>query len=216
MIAAAARRLADGEVVLVGVGMPNEAANMARATHAPGLLLVYESGAVGAVPQRPPLSIGDPTLVSGALASVSVADTFAYLIEGGRLDVGFVGAAEVDRRARLNSTVVGEYERPQVRLPGSGGACEIVARAKRVVVLSPLQRRRFPERVCFATSAPPPSTEVVVVTDHGVMTRPPGAEELELTTLFPGATVEDFQDNVGWDLRVSEDLAVEELAVTGP
>jgi glutaconate CoA-transferase subunit B len=203
MLQAAARRLADGELVLVGVGMPNEAANLAKATHAPGLTLVYESGAVDARPARPPLSIGDPTLVAGALASLSVADAFSYLIEGGRIDTAFVGAAEIDRRGWLNTTCIGDYAEPVVRLPGSGGACEIVDRARRVIVISPLTRRRFPERVGFVTSVPSPSAELVVVTDRAVLTRPPGGDELVLTSLFDGETVEGVQEEIGWPLQVA-------------
>src|SRR4051812_2724123 len=147
MIDAAAARLRDHEVVLVGVGAPVVAANRARERQAPNLQLVFESGAVGAVPSRPPLSIGDPTLVAGAIASLSIADVFSYVIEGGRIDTAFVGAAEIDRAGRLNTTTIGPYGNPTSRLPGSGGAAEIVAFAKRVLVLTTLERRRFPERV---------------------------------------------------------------------
>lgn len=212
MLAAAARRLSDGEVVLVGVGMPTEAAAVAKAGHAPNITLVYESGAVDAVPARPPLSIGDPTLVAGALASLSVADAFSYLIEGRRIDTAFVGAAEIDRQGRLNTTCIGDYDAPKVRLPGSGGACEIVDRARRVVVISPLERRRFPVEVGFVTSVPGPDVEMVVVTDRGVLTRAPGDTELRLTSLFPGEDVEEVRAGVGWPLEVASDLAVEEDA----
>jgi glutaconate CoA-transferase subunit B len=205
MIDAAAERLRDHEVVLVGVGAPVIAANRARERHAPNLQLVFESGAVGAVPARPPLSIGDPTLVSGAIASLSLADIFSYVIEGGRIDTAFVGAAEIDRTGRLNTTVIGPYDSPKSRLPGSGGAAEIVAFSRRVVVLTALERRRFPERVGFVTSEPPPSTEVLVVTDRAVLTRPPGGRELVLTALFDGETVESVQADIGWPLTVQLD-----------
>jgi glutaconate CoA-transferase, subunit B len=201
MIDAAARRLRDHEVVLVGVGAPVIAANRARERHAPNLQLVFESGAVGAVPSRPPLSIGDPTLVSGAIASLSLADVFNYVIEGGRIDTAFVGAAEIDRGGRLNTTAIGAYDSPASRLPGSGGAAEIVAFSKRVVVLTALELRRFPERVGFVTSDPPASTEVVVVTDRAVLTRPPGGDELVLTELYEGETFDAVQAEIGWPLQ---------------
>jgi glutaconate CoA-transferase subunit B len=209
MIAAAARRLRNGEVVLVGIGPPNVAANLARARHAPDLQLVYESGAVGSVPTVSPLSIGDPTLVAGALASFSVGDVFSYVIEGARITTAFVSAAQIDRAGRLNSTCIGGYESPQVRLPGSGGACEIVEHAQRVLVLAPLERRRFPARVAFATSVPSPAAELVVVTDRAVLTRPREHKEIALTALFSGETVESVQAEIGWPLQVAAELEVE-------
>lgn len=205
----AAGYLSDGEVVLVGVGAPGRAATLAQREHAPDLTLVYESGAVGSVPARPPLSIGDPTLFAGALAAMSVADVFSFVIEGGMVDTAFVGAAEIDRRGRLNSTVVGDYDAPKVRLPGSGGACEIVENARRVLVLSPLQPRRFPAAVGFVTSAPRPGVEVIVVTDRCVLRRAPDGDELLLDRLLGDATVEDVRASVGWDLRVADELAAE-------
>lgn len=209
MIAAAAAQLRDGETVLVGVGMPGEAATHAQRTQAPGLVLVYESGAVGSRPAAPPLSIGDPTLFSGALAALSVADVFSYVIEGGMIDTAFVGAAEIDRRGRLNSTVVGPYDHPKVRLPGSGGACEIVDAARRVLVMTPLQKRRLPAEVQFVTSAPRTTTEVLVVTDRCLLRRPAGGEELLLEELYGDATVAAVKDEVGWDLGLGEALAAE-------
>lgn len=209
LAATAAEYLNDGETVLVGVGAPGKAATLAQRSHAPNLTLVYESGAIGSVPAQPPLSIGDPTLFAGALAAMSVSDTFAYVIEGGLIDTAFVGAAEIDRQARLNSTVIGDYATPKVRLPGSGGACEIVAYARRTLVLSPLQRRRFPERVGFVTSAPPPAAEVVVVTDRCVLRRPPQGEELVLDRLLGDSTVAEVQAEIGWPLPLSEALAEE-------
>lgn len=209
LAATAAEYLNDGETVLVGVGAPGKAATLAQRSHAPNLTLVYESGAIGSVPAQPPLSIGDPTLFAGALAAMSVSDTFAYVIEGGLIDTAFVGAAEIDRQARLNSTVIGDYANPKVRLPGSGGACEIVAYARRTLVLSPLQRRRFPERVGFVTSAPPPAAEVVVVTDRCVLRRPPQGEELVLDRLLGDSTVAEVQAEIGWPLALSEALAEE-------
>jgi glutaconate CoA-transferase subunit B len=206
MIDAAARELRDGEIVLVGVGTPNTVANRALATHAPGLQLVYESGTIGSIPPTAPLSIGDPTLVSGAIGIASVDSTFEFLIQGGRIDVGFVGAAQIDRLGRLNSTALGDYRSPTHRLPGSGGACEIVWNAARVVVLAPLERRRFPAEVDFTTSAPRSDTELTVVTDKLILRRPPGESELRVTEIFEGVEVDDVAGEFGWPVRFAPDL----------
>src|ERR671918_3054106 len=152
MATVAARELRDGEVVFVGIGLPNLACNLARATHAPNLVLIYESGAVGAVPERLPVSIGDPALVTGSLMVCSMADVFQSLLQNGRIEVGFLGGAQIDRYGNINTTVVGNYEHPTVRLPGSGGAAEIAIDARRTVVVSRLDRRAFPQSVDFVTS----------------------------------------------------------------
>src|SRR5207302_2213460 len=152
MAAVAARELADGEVVFVGIGLPYLACNLARATHAPNLVLIYESGAVGAVPDRLPVSIGDPALVTDSLAVASMADIFQLYLQGGRIQVGFLGGAQVDRYGNINSTVIGSYDKPKVRLPGSGGACEIAIHAERVIVVAPLSPRSFPAAIDFITS----------------------------------------------------------------
>ena len=152
MAAVAARELRDGEVVFVGIGLPNLACNLARETHAPNLLLIYESGAVGAVPERLPVSIGDPALVTGSLMVCSMADVFQYLLQNGRIEVGLLGGAQIDRYGNINTTVVGQYGRPRVRLPGSGGAAEIAIHARRTVIISRLDKRVFPEAVDFVTS----------------------------------------------------------------
>src|SRR5919112_976478 len=152
MTAVAARELRDAEVVFVGIGLPNLACNLARATHAPRLLLIYESGAVGAEPERLPVSIGDPALVTGSLMVCGMADVFQGLLQNGRIEVGFLGGAQIDRYGNINTTVVGEYARPEVRLPGSGGAAENAIHAPRPVVINPLSRRAFPPRVDFVTS----------------------------------------------------------------
>lgn len=211
MLEAAAALLRDDEVVLVGVGLPVVAANLARDRHAPNLQLVFESGALGARPARPPLSIGDPTLVAGASAILSVADMFSYVVEGGRIDTVFVGAAEIDRLGRLNTTTIGPYGRPRSRLPGSGGAAEMVRNAKRVLVLAKLERRRFPAEVGFVTSRPGPGTEVVVVTDRCILTRAPHADELVLTSLFAGETLASIQAEIGWPLQSAPELGSLEL-----
>src|SRR5829696_4700890 len=147
MAVVAARELRDGEVVFVGIGLPNLACNLARATHAPNLVLIYESGAVGAVPERLPVSIGDPALVTGSLMVGSMAEVFQYFLQNGRIEVGFLGGAQIDRYGNINTTVVGRYEHPDVRLPGSGGAAEIAIHAHRTVVISRLSRRAFPAAV---------------------------------------------------------------------
>src|SRR2546422_586069 len=152
MAAVAARELSDGEVVFVGIGLPNLACNLARATHAPNLVLIYESGAVGAVPARLPVSIGDPALVTGSLMVCGMADVFQLFLQNGRIEVGFLGGAQVDRYGNINTTVIGPYERPTVRLPGSGGAAEIAVHARRTLIVAKLNPRAFPERVDFVTS----------------------------------------------------------------
>src|SRR5437867_10084049 len=156
MAAVAARELADGEVVFVGIGLPNLACNLARRTHAPHLVLIYESGAVGAVPERLPVSIGDPALVTGSLMVCGMAGVFQLMLQNGRIEVGFLGGAQVDRYGNINTTVIGPYERPAVRLPGSGGAAEIAIHAKRTLIVSKLNPRAFPERVRFSTRPRPP------------------------------------------------------------
>lgn len=211
MIENAAALLRDGEVVLVGVGLPVVAASLARERHAPNLQLIYESGALGARPTRPPLSIGDPTLVAGAIASLSVADMFSYVVEGGRIDTAFVGAAEIDRLGRLNTTTIGAYDHPRVRLPGSGGAAEMLWNAKRVLLMTELERRRFPAEVSFVTSRPSRGTELAVVTDRCVLTRPPHGEELVLTSLYPGETIASIQAEIGWSLRTAPELGSPQL-----
>src|ERR671910_1055197 len=152
MTAVAARELRDGEVVFVGIGLPNLACNLARATHAPNLVLIYESGAVGAVPERLPVSIGDPALVTGSLMVCSMADVFQCFLQNGRIQVGLLGGAQIDRHGNINTTVVGDYRHPVVRLPGSGGAAEIAIHAGRTVVISRLDRRGFFGSGAFITN----------------------------------------------------------------
>ncbi len=148
-----ARLLRDGDVVFVGVGLPNLACNLARRTHAPNLYMIYEAGVIGARPARLPLSIGDPTLVSGAAAVCSMYDVFTFYLQRGNVDVGFLGGAQIDRFGNINATVIGDYAHPKVRLPGSGGSMEIAAWANRCYIMTPHQKRRFPEKVDFQTSA---------------------------------------------------------------
>ncbi|HXF97077.1 MAG TPA: CoA-transferase subunit beta [Gaiellaceae bacterium] len=204
MAVAAARMLQDGEVCFVGIGLPSLAANLARATHAPDLVLVYESGTIGAKPSAPPLSIGDGELAETADAIVSVPEMFAYWLQGARIDVGFLGAAQIDRFGNLNTTVIGSYARPRVRLPGAGGAPEIARSCARVLVILRQTPRAFVERLDFVTSVG--ARVEAVVTDIGVLEPEPERRELTLTALHPGATLEQAQANTGWPLRVAPEL----------
>jgi len=199
MAVVAARELRDGEVVFVGIGLPNLACNLARRTHAPNLVLIYESGAVGAVPERLPVSIGDPALVTGSLMVCGMADVFQLFLQNGRIEVGFLGGAQVDRFGNINTTVIGEYERPKVRLPGSGGAAEIAIHARRILIVAKLSPRAFPERVDFITS--PGQRVAKVITDKGVFERDQTNGELVLTGLYPGVDAADVKRSVGWELR---------------
>ena len=203
MAVAAARRLVDGTVCFVGIGLPSLAANLARATHAPGVVLVYESGTIGAKPSELPLSIGDGELAETADAVVSVPEMFAYWLQGERIDVGFLGAAQIDRHGNLNSTVIGDYERPKVRLPGGGGAPEIATSVRDVFVTLRQTPRAFVERLDFKTSAG--DRVRVVVTDLGILE--PRDGELTLTHVHPGADAEQAREATGWNLRVADDLA---------
>src|SRR2546423_2855274 len=193
MAVVAARELQDGEVVFVGIGLPNPACNLARATHAPHLVLIYESGAVGAQPARLPVSIGDPALVTGSLMVCGMADVFQLMLQNGRIAVGFLGGAQIDRYGNINTTVIGPYERPAVRLPGSGGAAEIAIHARRTLVVAKLSPRAFPERVDFLTS--PGERVAKVITDKGILERDAenGAGGLVLAALYPGVGSSDGQ-----------------------
>ena len=214
MASVAARELRDGEVVFVGIGLPNLACNLARATHAPNLLLIYESGAIGAVPERLPVSIGDPSLVTGSLMVCGMADVFQSLLQNGRIEVGFLGGAQVDRFGNINTTVVGPYQHPAVRLPGSGGAAEIAIHARRTLVISRLSRRAFPESVDFITSpghrshghtrrelGMPGEGPVKVVTDKAILEADPDSGELVLASLYPGVEADEVRADVAWPLR---------------
>ena len=203
MIVAAARELAGQRVCFVGVGLPNIAVNLARRTVAPELELVYEAGVFGAQPARLPLSIGDPTIVTGATAVTSMFELFGYYLQGGLMDVGFLGAAQIDRRANINTTVIGRYEAPKTRLPGSGGACEIAQNAKSIFVIMRQSPRSFVERLDFRTSVG--DRVSVVVTDLGIYHMVDG--ELRLDSIHPGVTLEQVRAAMGWEPRVSESLA---------
>ncbi len=222
MIINAARLLRDGDVVFVGVGQPNLACNLAKRTHAPNLVMIYEAGVIGAEPERLPLSIGDPTLVSGALSVVSMYDIFANYLQRGNVDVGFMGGAQIDKYGNINATTIGGYEHPKVRLPGSGGSQEIAAWANRCYIMTPHQKRRFPEKVEFMTSAGFIDGKgarearglrgggmLAVVTDIGIL-EPDDSGEMKLAALHTGRTVEEAQANTGWDLKVAESVKVTE------
>jgi glutaconate CoA-transferase subunit B len=217
-----ARLLRDSDSVFVGVGLPNLACNLARRTHAPNLLMIYEAGVIGARPARLPLSIGDPTLVSGAASVCSMYDIFTLYLQRGNVDVGFLGGAQIDRFGNINATTIGgDYRHPKVRLPGSGGSQEIAAWANRCYIITPHQKRRFPEKVDFTTSAgyaegrrgQPGCVRgggpQAVVTDLGILA-PDSSGELVLTALHPGATVDQARANTGWPLRVAPELAFTE------
>jgi len=217
MVSRAARELADGEVVFVGIGLPNLACNLARRLHAPNLVLLYESGAVGAVPSRLPVSIGDPALVTDSLAIGSMVDVFYHYLQGGKIDVGFLQGAQIDRFGNLNTTVIGDYSAPKVRLPGSGGACEIAIHAKKVLIIAPQGRRSFPARVDFVTSpghvdgpdtrrrlGMPGAGPVRVITQLACYGFEDG--EMVLESLHPGVTLGQVQENLGWEVRRRPEL----------
>jgi glutaconate CoA-transferase, subunit B len=232
MTVAASRELGDGTVCFVGIGLPSEAANLARATHAPGCFLIYESGTLGAKPDVLPLSIGDGVLAEHADSVVPVPEVFNYWLQAGRVDVGFLGAAQIDRYANINTTVVGPYDDPKVRLPGAGGAPEIAASAKEVIIMLRHNRRAFVEELSFVTSVGhgkggdsrkdlgyAGAGPTVVITDLGVLRPDPETKELTLVALHPDATVEQAREATAWKLRVTEDPGTtdpptdEELAV---
>jgi glutaconate CoA-transferase subunit B len=222
MIVAAARELVGQRVCFVGVGLPNIAVNLARLTVAPELELVYESGAFGAKPARLPLSIGDPTIVTGATAAVSMFELFSFYLQGGLVDVGFLGAAQVDRYGNLNSTVIGDYEHPKTRLPGSGGACEIAINARQVFVIMRQSKRSFVDRIDFRTSPGNlggAETAARIRREQGWLGRGPSlvvtdlgiyhfddSGEMRLDSIHPGATLEQVRETMGWEPRVAEPL----------
>jgi len=200
---AAARALRGKRSVFIGVGRPSTAAILARMVHNPSLVLFYESGTMGAKPTRVPLSIGDGELAETADAVVSVPEMFNYWIAPGRIQVAFLGAAQVDRHANLNSTVIGDYDRPRTRLPGAGGAPEIAIGCPEVVVIAPHSPRTFVDRLDFRTTSGAHTTQVI--TDLVVLE--PREGEVTLTALHPGVTVDEVAGATGWDLRVAERLA---------
>jgi len=221
MSVAAARALRDGQVCFVGIGLPSTAANLARRLHAPDLVLIYESGTLDTRPDELPLSIGDGGLATSALTVISVPEVFNYWLQPGRIDVGFLSGAQIDRFGNLNTTVIGEYDEPVVRLPGAGGAPEIAASCREVVVVMRQRARAFVEQVDFVTSVGfgtgPDDRELLglrgrgptrVITDLGVLEPHPEAKELVLTAVHAGVSVEEVRAQTGWELQVSAELAV--------
>jgi glutaconate CoA-transferase subunit B len=216
MTVAAARMLWDGCVCFVGIGLPSAACNLARLTHAPGIVLIYESGTIGTRPEVLPLSIGDGELAETASCVVPLPEVFSYYLQAGRVDVGFLGAAQIDRFGNLNSTVIGAYGRPVTRLPGAGGASEIATHARRTFVVLKASPRSFVARLDFRTSAgyldgrgarrattARGGGPQAVITDFGILTPEPESQELELSALLPGATAAEARAAVGWPLRIA-------------
>jgi glutaconate CoA-transferase, subunit B len=219
MTVAAARLVWDRCVCFVGIGLPSAACNLARLTHAPGVVLIYESGTIGTRPDVLPLSIGDGELAETASCVVPLPEIFSYYLQAGRVDVGFLGAAQIDRYGNLNSTVIGRYGSPATRLPGAGGATEIAAHARRTFVMLKATKRSFVERLDFRTSAgfleggnsrqlagASGAGPLSVITDFGILGPEPETRELVLGALYPGATVEEARAAVGWPLRTAADV----------
>ena len=217
MTVAAARMLNDDHVCFVGIGLPSAACNLARLTHAPKLTLIYESGTIGTRPTVLPLSIGDGELCSRALTTVSVPEIFRYWLQGGHVSIGFLSGAQVDRFGNLNSTVIGSYESPTVRLPGAGGAPEIATGCREVFIIMKQSRRSFVSRLDFVTTlghgdgaARRGRTEskgpTKVITDLCVMEPHPQAKELTVTSLHPGVTIQQVKDATGWDVAFALNL----------
>jgi glutaconate CoA-transferase subunit B len=219
MTVAAARRLEDAAVCFVGIGLPSTAANLARLTHAPEVVLIYESGPIGAKPDVLPLSIGDGNLAETADTVVSTPEIFRYWLQGGRIDVGFLGAAQIDRFANLNTTVIGPYGRPKVRLPGAGGASEIADLAGEVLIILRHNARAFVERLDFVTSAGfldggdararaglRGRGPAAVITDLCILEPDPASRELTVTSIHPGVTREQIAEATGWPVRFAADL----------
>jgi len=219
MTVTAARQLRNHAVCFVGIGLPSAACNLARLTHAPDLVLIYESGTVGTRPTVLPLSIGDGELADTAACVVPLPEVFTHYLQRGRVDIGFLGAAQIDRYGNLNSTVIGDYEKPQVRLPGAGGAPEIATHAREVLIIMKQTVRSFVSRLDFRTSCGylegsgtrrargcPGGGPRRVITDLGVLRPNPRTDELQLTALYPGGTVQAARDATGWPLEVADGL----------
>jgi glutaconate CoA-transferase, subunit B len=215
MIVASARQLAGEHVCFVGIGPPNIACNLAKRTVAPELELVYEAGVFGSNPQRLPLSIGDPSLVTGSVAVSNMFELFAYYLQRGLVDVAFLGASQIDRYGNINTTVIGDYASPKVRLPGSGGACDISINARKVFVIMPQSSRSFVDTVDFVTSpghieggrpaAWPGRGPEVVVTGLGVY-RFDESGEMYLASLHPGITIDQIRANTSWVIEIGPEL----------
>jgi glutaconate CoA-transferase, subunit B len=219
MIAVAARMLKGARTVFVGVGLPNIACNLARVTVAPDMELIYESGVYGARPERLPLSIGDPTLVSGAVSVVSMADLFGLYLQRGLVEIALLGGAQIDKHGNLNSSVIGDYAKPKTRLPGSGGACEIATNAQRTFMIMRLKRRAFVDKLDFITSPGhlsggdsrarlglPGKGPEIVITDRAILNFANAEREMQLSALYPGVSEKDVRTEIGWELRCAPKL----------
>jgi glutaconate CoA-transferase subunit B len=232
MTVSAARLLRNGTVCFVGIGLPSKAANLARLTHAPDLILIYESGPIGAKPTVLPLSIGDGELSTTADTTVSTSEIFTFWLQGGHIDVGFLGAAQVDRFANINTTVIGPYQSPTVRLPGAGGAPEIAGCAGQVLIILRQNPKSFVKHLDFVTSIGhgtgydyrktiglPGKGPAAVITDLGILQPDPDSKELTLTSIHPGVSLDEVRGNTAWDLKISPNLqtsqppAADELSV---
>jgi len=227
MIAVAARMLKGARTVFVGVGLPNIACNLARITVAPDMEMIYESGVYGARPERLPLSIGDPTLVSGAVSVVSMADLFGLYLQRGLVEIALLGGAQIDKYGNLNSSVIGDYAKPKTRLPGSGGACEIATNAQRTFMIMRLKRRAFVEKLDFITSPGhlsggdsrsrlglPGKGPEIVITDRAILNFDNADREMQLSALYPGISEKDVRAETGWDLRRAP--MIEEVSPPSP
>lgn len=223
MVVAAARFLDEDDVVFIGIGLPSKAANLARRTHAPRISMIYESGTLDTAPSVLPLSIGDPELSRTARAVVSVPEMFNYWLQGGWIRTGFLGAAQIDRFGNLNTTVIGDYNHPKVRLPGAGGAPEIAAFCSRTLVMLRQNPRSFVRKLDFLTSVGfldggssrkglgvPGHGPQAVITDLGVLEPHPKSRELVLTGVHPGVTPEAAVEATGWTLQVTEEVHMSE------
>jgi glutaconate CoA-transferase subunit B len=221
MTVTAARQLTNSAVCFVGIGMPSAACNLARLTHAPDLVLIYESGTVGTHPSVLPLSIGDGELAETATSVIPLPEIFTHYLQRGRVDVGFLGAAQIDRYGNLNSTVIGDYRKPRVRLPGAGGAPEIATYAREVLIIMKQSARSFVERLDFRTSCGylegggarraqrcPGRGPQAVITDFGILRPQPETDELQLTALYPGVTLDAAREATGWPLQAAAHVEV--------
>jgi glutaconate CoA-transferase subunit B len=214
----ASQELHNGDVVFVGIGLPNLACNLARETHARDLCLIYESGAVGAVPERLPVSIGDPALVTDSLSIVGMGDIFQNFLQRGFIEVGFLGGAQVDKYGNINTTVIGDYSNPKVRLPGSGGACEIAVHSKKLFIIMRMSPKSFVEKCDFITSPGhfsrgktrkelglPGGGPIRTITDLGVCDFDETGEMI-LTEIYPGVTTDQVRSACGWPLKIAGQL----------
>jgi glutaconate CoA-transferase subunit B len=206
MTVAAARRFRDRATCFVGVGLPSIAACLARKLQAPEAILVYESGAIGAKPKVPPLSIADPELAESAVVLASMSQVFRYWLQGGRIDIGFLGAGQIDRFGNINSTVIGDYDSPKVRMPGAGGAPHISANAKEIVVIVRHAAKTLVPHLDFLTTARCEGP-VALITDLGVLETSPETGEFVLSTLHPGVGFEEVREATGWELKAADCVA---------